>query len=236
MTLRRRWEESGADYLAWVDPSRDVAFWRLNLPTALQLIPPAGHCTVDLGCGEGRLSRELTRLGHEVVSLDASPTLTQAASERGSSRVVLADAANLPLSSRAADLVVASMVLMDLDDLDQSLSEVARVLCQGGRFYFSILHPFNTGGERGEDGRFHLVGDYFTEVVRQKTFGRGGVTMTFNSAHRPLSRYVQSLSRAGLVIETTVEPVPPKDLIRDYPVWEHWRTVPNSLHVLARLG
>jgi SAM-dependent methyltransferase len=235
MHLRQLWEENASSYLAWVEPSRDVAFWRLNLPTALQLIGAPGRCTLDVGSGEGRLSRELERLGHNVVSFDSSPTLARAALEKGSPRVVLADAGRIPFSSRAADLVVASMVLMDLDDLDQALGEVARILCPGGRFYLSVLHPLNTCGERGDDGALCMTGDYFAETVRHKSFSRGGVTMTFHSAHRPLSRYVGGLSRAGFVIEAVAEPVPSEDLIREFPVWGRWRTVPNSLHVLARL-
>jgi predicted TPR repeat methyltransferase len=36
---------------------------------------------LDLGCGEGRLSRDLKALGHQFAGLDASPTMLAAGCE-----------------------------------------------------------------------------------------------------------------------------------------------------------
>ena len=55
--------------------------------------------------------------------------------------VVIADATGLPLRTGCADLVVASMVLTDIEDLSGAVAEAARVLRHGGHFYFSVLHP-----------------------------------------------------------------------------------------------
>ena len=52
--------------------------------------------------------------------------------------VVFADAAGLPLRGGCADLVVASMLLMDVEDLRGAVAEAARVLRHGGHFYFFI--------------------------------------------------------------------------------------------------
>lgn len=49
--------------------------------------------TLDIGAGEGRLSRDLARPGHRVVALDASQTLAAAAlNADAATKVVLADA------------------------------------------------------------------------------------------------------------------------------------------------
>jgi len=47
--------------------------------------PDPGRLTLDIGCGEGRLSRDLRAPGHSVVSLDASQRMAVAArtSDRG---------------------------------------------------------------------------------------------------------------------------------------------------------
>lgn len=49
------------------------------------LLPPVGRLTLDVGCGEGRVSRGLRKVGHRVVSIDRSPTLVgeAAAAARG---------------------------------------------------------------------------------------------------------------------------------------------------------
>ena len=71
--LRRAWEEHGPAWLAWArEPGHD-SYWRFHRDAFLELVPEPGRRTLDLGCGEGRFSRDLQRLGHDVTGLDASP-------------------------------------------------------------------------------------------------------------------------------------------------------------------
>jgi ubiquinone/menaquinone biosynthesis C-methylase UbiE len=58
---------------------------------------------------------------------------------------LVADAAALPFSNGHADLGVAFMSLMDVDDMPRSLIEVARVLEPGGRVALAVVHPINSG-------------------------------------------------------------------------------------------
>jgi ubiquinone/menaquinone biosynthesis C-methylase UbiE len=39
------------------------------------------------------------------------------------------------------DIVLCSMMLMDVEDLDGTLKEIHRVIKQNGRVFISILHP-----------------------------------------------------------------------------------------------
>jgi ubiquinone/menaquinone biosynthesis C-methylase UbiE len=71
---------------------------------------------VEVGCGEGRLSRHLKTLGHTVVALDRSPTTVRSARENDPELDVReADAAALPLGDDSADLVVSFIALMNTD-------------------------------------------------------------------------------------------------------------------------
>lgn len=45
------------------------------------LAPRPGERILDLGCGDGVLTRQLANLGCEVVGIDASPDLARAARE-----------------------------------------------------------------------------------------------------------------------------------------------------------
>src|SRR5581483_6899771 len=47
------------------------SYWQFHRDLFLELVPPPGRRTLDLGCGEGRLSRDLARLGHNVAAVDA---------------------------------------------------------------------------------------------------------------------------------------------------------------------
>jgi ubiquinone/menaquinone biosynthesis C-methylase UbiE len=105
-------------------------------------VTPPGKQTVDVGCGEGRLTRHLKELGHVVVGIDASPSLVAAAREADPSMdILLADATSIPLEDKCADLAVAFMLLHDIDTMPTTVKEVARILVPGGRLCLAIVHP-----------------------------------------------------------------------------------------------
>ncbi len=145
ISARDHWEQQSQDWIALT--RRDPQFDRLNKPSFLELVPAPGLRTIEVGCGEGRLARELARLGHQVLGIDASPALARAASSHESAvPVAVADIASLPIAAAAADIVVCFMVLMDIEDLDGAVAELARVLTPGGTLCVGILHPITTSG------------------------------------------------------------------------------------------
>jgi SAM-dependent methyltransferase len=226
-TLRDAWEDEAARWIAWArSPGTDHFFWRFGLPALLALTPAPGRRTVDMGCGEGRVARELSARGHQVVGIEGSPTLAQTARDADPPiDVHVADASAMPLDDGAADLCVASMVLLNVDDLDAVIAEVARVLAPGGRFVFSTTHP--------DSGRRKAGDDYFATVRFAETRERDGVRMTFHDVHRPLSAYLGALERAGLLVEAVREPVPDDAYVADHPQVARWRREPCFLLVRA---
>jgi len=164
-------------------------------------LPPPGRQTVDIGCGEGRLARDLKELGHHIVGIDSSPSLIAAAREFDSSiDFRLADAAALPLEDASVDLAVAFMSLQDIDDLPAAVRESARVLEPGGRLCLAIVHPINSAGrfeQASVAGDFVIEGDYLRAFQYADRVERDGLMMTFHSQHRPLQAYFLALEKAG---------------------------------------
>jgi SAM-dependent methyltransferase len=226
-TLRDAWEAEAAGWIAWArSPGTDHFFWRFSLPALLDLLPPPGRLTVEIGCGEGRVARELGARGHRVVGIEGSPTLADAAREADPGfEVHVADAQAMPLDDASAALVVASMMLLNVDDLDAVVAEVARVLAPGGRFCFSTTHP--------DSGRQKAGDDYFAVVRFAETRERDGVRMTFHDVHRPLGSYFGAIERAGLFVEAVREPVPDDAYVADHPQVARWRREPCFLLVRA---
>ncbi|MDQ3981682.1 MAG: class I SAM-dependent methyltransferase, partial [Actinomycetota bacterium] len=105
----------------------------------------------EIGCGEGRVVRDLVERGHRVVGLDPSPTLLSYArrADEGSSYVVARGEA-LPFSDDAFDVIVAYNSLQNVDDLPRVVAEAARVLTPGGRFCVCIAHPMTDVPNRFE--------------------------------------------------------------------------------------
>ena len=227
MSLRAAWDANAEDWIRWSrSPELDHGFWRMGLPWLLDLLPAPGRLTLDVGCGEGRLSRVLASRGHRVVGIESSPALAAAAREGEPATAVLeADAAAMPLDGGAADLAVASMVLMNVDDLTGVVAEVARVLEPSGTFVFSVVHPVNSMGD-AEAGYFEVA--RYSETLRA-----GGAELTVHDTHRPLGAYFDALAAAGLTVERLAEPVPDEAHVADHPEAARWLERPSVLLVRA---
>lgn len=207
-TLRREWDGQAAQWAAFVRGGHD-RFWPINRDRFLTLVPSPGRLTVDIGCGEGRMSRELAGLGHGVLAVDGSRSLCRLALDGGGvSLAVQADAADLPIGDGVADLVVAFMSLQDVDDAVGAIREMVRVLRFGGRLCLAITHPVSSAGsyvDGGANARYVIDCDYF-ESRRQTFFieyAAGRVALPHH--HRPLSNYFEMLTSAGLLIEVVRE-------------------------------
>src|SRR5437899_2856994 len=129
MDLRDRWEDQAKQWIKWARAPGHDSYWRFHRDQFLSLLPPPGRLTLDVGCGEGRLMRDLKRLGHRIIGIDSSPSLVSAAREMDTSMDIrLADAVALPLEDQSVDLAVAFMSLHDIDAMPDTLREVALVL------------------------------------------------------------------------------------------------------------
>lgn len=235
MTLREAWDAQAEEWARFArDPAGDRANLLFNLPAFLELVPPPGRATLDLGCGEGRVGAELRRLGHRVVGVDSSPGMVAAAAEL--IEAVVADAAALPFDDGAFDLVVAFMSLQDMDDLGAGVREAARVLEPGGRLCFANLHPIASAGtfdSREPASPFTIAGSYFEIHRHDHAVERGGHRITFSFIHRPLEAYARALESEGLLVEAIREPVPSPSFIAGRDDWLRWQRIPLFLHVRA---
>lgn len=235
-SLRDAWDDNANAWVTWARAPGHDSYWRFHRDQFLQIVPAPGALTVDIGCGEGRLSRDLRALGHTVVGVDASEGMVESARQADPQiEVHLADAARLPLGDRVADLAVAFMSLQDIDDYEGAISEMARILRPGGRLCLAVVHPLNSAGTfRGEeqDSPFVIEDGYLSVFRYQDDVERDGLAITFVSEHRPIEAYVGTLSRAGFLIELLREPrVPDEEAAA--PRQLRWQRIPLFLHIRA---
>jgi SAM-dependent methyltransferase len=234
--LAAAWERHADGWIAWARASGHDSYWHFHGEAFRELLPAPGRLTIDLGCGEGRLSRDLKAAGHTVVGVDASPTAVDAARAADASiEVHLADAADLPFPDRYADLVVAFMSLQDIEDAAGAIHEAARVLEPDGRLCLAIVHPFNSAGQfegQEPDSRFIVSGSYFDRARYRDVIERDGLAVTMESEHRPIGWYTEAIAASGFLIERLREVGIP-----DAAVFQarhrRWQRLPLFLHVRA---
>lgn len=209
------WETEAEDWIAWARAPGHDSYWSYSPGFFAEIVPPAGRATLEVGCGEGRVCRDLAARGHAVTGIDAAPTLLAAAQQADpGGRYLLADAAALPFGDAEFDLVVAYNSLMDVEDMPAAVREAARVLEPGGRFCASVMHPLMDAGRfesRKADAPFVVDGSYFERRRVGGTFRRAGLEMTFHSWRYPLAAYAAALEAAGLLIEALREPSVPEE-------------------------
>jgi ubiquinone/menaquinone biosynthesis C-methylase UbiE len=105
----------------------------------LDLVVPSGPLdALDVGCGTGFLSLELSRRGHRVVGVDLAPTMLELAGQKAKAqgpavRLEAADAENLPYPAGSFDLVISRHVLWTLPHPQAAVDDWLRVLRPGGR-------------------------------------------------------------------------------------------------------
>ena len=224
MSLDSEYDKAGDFYFNWLDknlPDRD----RYIQPSIEIMLAMLGNVqgikVCDLGCGDGYLSRILASRGALISGVDISRNLLRHAKEHSSQldiTYLLDDAQSMSQVSEASlDAVICNMVLMDIPDLSATMSSVRRVLVDGGKFVFSILHPcfftpFNADSpseEIDEGGNFKAL-----RVTRYglegKWFSDGsGMCGRLGSHHRTLSTYLNTLSASGFQLVEISEPLDP---------------------------
>ena len=213
------WEDRAAGWLAWARTPRHDAYWDYR-EAFFGLLPETHRRTLEVGCGEGRVARDVPDRGYRVTGLDASPTLVaEARSADAGGDYVVGTAETLPFAAGSFDLVVAYNSLMDVADMPEAVAEAARVLEDGGRFCACVVHPIIDAG-RWEDEdrtRFVIEPSYFDEREYETTFERDGLVFTFRSRRYTLESYARALADAGLLIEALRVPAPPAAARRRLP-------------------
>jgi SAM-dependent methyltransferase len=228
------WESEGEHWVRWARTPDHDAYWFYRDAFFDDLLPAAGRHTLEIGCGEGRVVRDLEARGHRLAAVDISDTLLgHARDERTNAHFALADGAALPFHDAAFDLVIAYNSLQVVGDMPSTVAEAARVLAARGTFAVCVGHPMtDVGGHfTGDDAdaRFVLRPDYFGNEWVDDTVQRDGLTMRFTGWTYSLEDYAIAFENAGFDIAALREPRP----TGNSPRYERRRRVPMFLMMRA---
>lgn len=164
----------------------------------------APRTALDIGCGEGWLSRALTDRGVEVIGIDVVPALVdsaRAAHPTGDYRVVSYEDVARGALDVTVDLAVANFSLIGKDAVDALIRHIPALLVPNGHVIVQTLHPATALGELP-----------YRDGWRPGSWAGFGAQFT-NPApwyFRTISSWIALLASSGLVLRELREPVHPE--------------------------
>jgi SAM-dependent methyltransferase len=148
-----------------LDYANNAAFVpALGEPALALLAPQPGELILDLGCGDGKLTKRIEELGAKAIGLDASPEMVEAARARGVD-AFLADAQALDLAQQTLrfgqfDAAFSNAALHWMLDPCAVARGVFGLLKDGGRFV----------GEMGGAGNLALMRAGLREELTERGY------------------------------------------------------------------
>lgn len=225
----------------WIDgftEGADPEYVEQIIPLALEELEGFAR-VLDVGTGDGQIARALSAKGSTVVGVDPTQAQIVVAMRRGGGPTYVRSGANaLPFASNSMDAVLACLVFEHIDDLDDAIAEVARVLRPGGRFAFFLNHPLLQTPDSGwiddhmvdPPEQYWRLGPYLVETA---TIEEVEKDVFIRFVHRPLSRYINALIANGLSLERMLEPSPPEGFLDRAPEYRLAHTIPRLLYLRA---
>ena len=159
----------------------------LGRPVLALLAPEPGERILDLGCGDGALTRDILEAGCDVVGVDHSDAMVAAARGRGIDARLM-DAAALAFEAEF-DAVFSNAVLHWIEDADAVIAGVGRALKPGGRFV----------GEFGGHGNMAAVVTALAAVLARRGVDIASVNPWF---YPTPDDYRSRLEAAGFAVDS----------------------------------
>jgi SAM-dependent methyltransferase len=231
------WEDEAENWMAWArTPDHDV-YYVYSPGFYNEVVPRPSGLALEVGCGEGRVCRDLRSLGHHIIGTDPSPTLVSSAQEADpQGAYLIAPGEQLPFADSTFDLVVAYNSLQNVNDLTRTIAEVSRVLKASGRLCVCIAHPMTDAGRFEDDSasaRFTVTGSYYGPRRVDDRVERDGLEITFHGWAYSLEEYARALEEGGFVIDLLREPRPSDNDVLRRPALAKWRRLPLFLFLRA---
>ena len=135
----------------------------------------SGKTILDLGCGIGVFSKDLSNKAKKVVGIDISEKCIEYAKSKNNSDNIdyfTMDINNINLFKEKFDIVFSDMVFNYIEDYDKLLLNINELLNDNGIVVFSQVHPISTAslGESSwvnEDGKLKFQMDNYSNVSKR---------------------------------------------------------------------
>lgn len=181
----RSWQVADPSHIHPLKNVSDEAYWESGRAQALEaaIWAPEGGTILDFGCGDGRLTLPLSKLGYNVIGMDASPAMLERVrvrADREQVPVILlqSDGTNLEDFPFAVDVVLARAVFIhhDYQSVTTLVRNLAGVLAPSG--YLVADWPISEAPRERRDWIDVTTWDY---THREQVATDAGLTLIANT-------------------------------------------------------
>ena len=160
---------SSFDSLAheWDKNARRQALAKAVADAITQCVPPKVQTLLDFGCGTGLVSYNLTHLASTIIGYDPSSKMVEVFNQKSPSPSIYA---TTKLPKGPFDLIVSSMAMHHIEDIDATIATLAYLLTKDGTLCIADLETEDgTFHDRGNEGVYHFGfdPDAFTTLLTQ---------------------------------------------------------------------
>ena len=198
------WMENAGNWIATID-NTEIESRKLSTNKAIvdAILSHPSSTILDIGCGEGWLTRELRKNGKQSYGVDVVPALIENAIAKDGDyyRVCsykdLSGGVTLMLST--FDAIAINFALIDKEDTDAMAKSLHQYLTQEGLVFIQTLHPA-------------AVSDAYVSGWKEGSWNgmKRDFTKPYQWYFRTLGDWVKLFSEAGLTVKEIKEPIHPE--------------------------
>ena len=215
MSKSTSWGKVANWYNNLIEKGQDSYQKKLILPNLIRLLEVRrGEVILDLACGQGFFARELAKLGAKVIGVDISPELINIAKQDKTVEYRVSSADKLDfLKNESVDKILIVLSLQNIDNPNEVIKEVSRVLKPKGKLFMVLNHPAfripkesSWGWDSDKKTQYRRLDSYISESKESIQMHPGDKpwekTVSF---HRPLQFYFKALNKNNLLVSRLEE-------------------------------
>ena len=200
------WEANAEN---WIQTIENAEIESRNLVTNAAIVAAVlkyhPRKVLDLGCGEGWLTRRLQEAGMQAQGIDGIPALIENARSKGGAFEVISYEdiiAGKAISGSSFDAIVINFALLDKENTEALLQKLPDLLLPSGFIFIQTLHPFS--GITPETP--------YAEGWREGSWQglKRDFTHSYQWYYRTLESWSAAFRQADLAIIEIIEPLHPK--------------------------
>lgn len=167
----------------------------------------------EIGCGSGRLTKELSEKCDTVLGVDINEDRIRLAAEHGSP-VALSSATNLPLRDKSVDIIVSIEVIEHIPQSEKMFKQAARILSENGTMYIKTPNLLTHDLYKLVHFDFQRDRDIHPNLYWHRKFSQEvGKWFDVDFYDVPIAQYqVDKIKDANSMVASVVDSVPFKQL------------------------